>query len=245
MNIKVRGNSSINLSNMPLVYVDGARVSTDARSIRAGGAESDRMLDFSPDEIQSIEIVKGPAAATLYGTEAAAGVIRITTKRGAAGQGRTTARMEYGVSWDPHDYPARGWNPSMALGPSYADTTYLIDNLKGSAPIPNEDLYYHPFRTGEKKGVNVAWQGGTDLFNYYTMIDMSDQGGVFPTNGQRSYRVRGNFSFQVSENLNLTLSNGFLNNHTDFNYNDGESWGSLARCSWASRSMPPSKRTEW
>jgi len=225
MNIKVRGNSSINLSNMPLVYVDGARVSTDARSIRAGGAESDRMLDFSPDEIQSIEIVKGPAAATLYGTEAAAGVIRITTKRGAAGQGRTTARMNFGVSWDPHDYPVRGWNPSMALGPSYADTTYLIDNLKGSAPVPDESLYYNPFRTGQKKGINVAWQGGTDLFNYYTLMDVSDEGGVFPTNGQRAYRLRGNFSFQASENLNINLSNGFLSNHTDFNYNDGESWG--------------------
>ncbi len=72
-NIKIRGNSSINLSNTPLVYVDGARVSTDARSRGVGGAASDRMQDFLPEDIESIEIIKGPAAATLYGTEAAAG----------------------------------------------------------------------------------------------------------------------------------------------------------------------------
>src|SRR5690606_2369327 len=119
-NMRIRGNTSINLDNTPLVYVDGARISTDARDRSTGGAASDRMLDINPDDIQSIEIVKGPAAATLYGTQAAAGVIRITTKRGAAGRGRITVKTEYGVSWDPHDYPKRGWNPFMDLGPQYA-----------------------------------------------------------------------------------------------------------------------------
>jgi outer membrane receptor protein involved in Fe transport len=113
----------------------------------------------------------------------------------------------------------------MDLNPSYADTTYYMDNLKGSANIPDAGLYYNPFRTGEKKAVNVAWQGGSDLYNYYTSMDVSDEGGVFPTNGQRVYRLRGNFAFQASENLNISLSNGFISNHTDFNYNDGESWG--------------------
>ena len=56
-NIKIRGNTSINLSNTPLVYVDGARVGTTARSRGVGGATSDRMQDFLADEIESIEII--------------------------------------------------------------------------------------------------------------------------------------------------------------------------------------------
>ena len=110
-NIKIRGNSSINLENTPLVYLDGVRINTDARSRGVGGADSDRLLDLSPEEIESIEIVKGPAAATLYGTEAAAGVVQITTKRGASGDAQISARLEYGAQWDPNDYLQRAWNP--------------------------------------------------------------------------------------------------------------------------------------
>ena len=225
MNIKIRGNTSINLSNTPLVYVDGARVGTTARSRGVGGAASDRMQDFLPDEIESIEIVKGPAAATLYGTEAAAGVIRITTKRGASGRGRMSVSTEYSLMQDRHDYPLRGWNPNMDLGPQYKDTTYLIDVLKGSEPVPNAGAFYNPFRTGQKKKVGVSASGGTDNYTYYTSFDWGDQTGVFDTNGQQAFHGRGNFSFRPSQNLDITFSNGVVSSTTDFNYNDGESWG--------------------
>src|SRR5262249_16549800 len=62
--------------------------------------------DIKPEEIASIEIVKGPSAATLYGTQAANGVIRITTRRGTAGAPRWTLFSEQGMVHDPNDYPA-------------------------------------------------------------------------------------------------------------------------------------------
>jgi len=224
-NIKIRGNSSINLSNTPLVYVDGARVGTTARSRGVGGASSDRMQDFLPEEIQSIEVIKGPAAATLYGTEAAAGVIRITTKRGASGRGRMSVSTEYSLAQDRKDYPVRGWNPNVDLGPQYRDTTYLIDVLKGYEPVPNADAFYNPFRTGQKKKVGVTASGGTDDYSYYTALDWTDQTGVFDTNAQQAFHARGNFSFRPNEDLDVTFTNGFVSSTTDFNYNDGESWG--------------------
>ena len=225
MNIKIRGNTSINLSNTPLVYVDGARVGTTARSRGVGGATSDRMQDFLADEIESIEIIKGPAAATLYGTEAAAGVIRITTKRGAAGQGRMTLSTEYSLLEDRHDYPVRAWNPFMDVGAQYKDTTYYIEVLKGTEPVPNAQAFYNPFRTGAKKKMSVSAGGGTDDYTYYTSFDWTDQTGVFDTNAQQAFHGRGNFSFRPSETLDISLSNGFASSTTDFNYNDGESWG--------------------
>src|SRR5690606_34827052 len=86
--IRIRGASSISLSNEPLVYVDGVRIDTKQTSV-AAGAVVNPLNDFDPSEIESIEIVKGPAAATLYGADASAGVIQIITKRGLAGAGFT------------------------------------------------------------------------------------------------------------------------------------------------------------
>ena len=85
--IRVRGVSSFSLSGDPLIYVDGVRVNNETGTgmqIQAfsSGVVS-RLNDFDPEEIEDIEILKGPAAATLYGTEAARGVINIITKKGA------------------------------------------------------------------------------------------------------------------------------------------------------------------
>src|SRR5439155_24881548 len=84
--IRIRGMSTFSLSADPLIYVDGVRVNNETGtglSVQAfsSGVVS-RLNDFDPSEIENIEILKGPAAATLYGTEAARGVINIITKRG-------------------------------------------------------------------------------------------------------------------------------------------------------------------
>ncbi|MCC6317416.1 MAG: SusC/RagA family TonB-linked outer membrane protein [Gemmatimonadaceae bacterium] len=226
VNIRIRGNTSINLSNTPIVYVDGARINTDARGRGVGGAMSDRMLDIDPNNIASIEIVKGPAAATLYGTEAAAGVIRITTKTGGSStSAQFSAHAEYGTMWDPNEYPVRAWNPSMDLGPGYKDTTYYINTLKGSVDMPNARAYYNPFRQGPTSKAGVSLQGGNAGLKYYTSLEYKDQDGVFRTNGQRAYNVRGNFTLMPRDNVSVIISNGYTTSSTAYNYNDGESWG--------------------
>ena len=86
--IRIRGSNSVSLSNDPLIIVDGIRVNNDeggGASIGVGGQVPSRLNDINPEDIENIEIVKGPAAAALYGTAAANGVIQITTKRAAAG----------------------------------------------------------------------------------------------------------------------------------------------------------------
>ena len=81
--IRIRGQSSLSLGNAPVVYVDGIKVNSDATT--GSATRSSRFDDINPDEIETIDILKGPAAATLYGTEAANGVINITTKKGKCG----------------------------------------------------------------------------------------------------------------------------------------------------------------
>jgi TonB-dependent SusC/RagA subfamily outer membrane receptor len=103
--INIRGAASINLSNQPLVFLDGVRIDGGARSMVnvSGGATVGQapsaLNDLNPEDIESIEVVKGPAAATLYGADASAGVIQIITKKGRVGSRSFTQELtfEYGT----------------------------------------------------------------------------------------------------------------------------------------------------
>jgi len=244
-NFRIRGNSSISVDNTPLVYIDGTRISTAARARSAGGADSDRMLDIDPSEIESIEIVKGPSAATLYGSEASGGVLRITTKKGmSSGDPQVTVRSRYSSAWDPHDYATRAWNPSVDLNPSYPDITYQINTLKGSANIPNERKYYDPFRNGTQKKAEISLSGGQEEFGYFTQISWNDKEGAFVTNGQEGYSVRANFNFQPAEDLSITSSNAYVSQNTRFNYNDGESWGYVGATLLGPPEFAPIRRSD-
>ena len=91
--IRVRGVGSFSLSGTPLVYIDGVRTNNGQTGIVS------RFNDIAPEEIASIEVLKGPAAATLYGTEAARGVINIITKRGTPGSSAFNFSAQTGSMW--------------------------------------------------------------------------------------------------------------------------------------------------
>ncbi len=94
--IRVRGASSISLSNEPLLYIDGIRVvSGGTPQFFTGGQSYERLNDLEPGDIESVELVKGPAAATLYGADASTGVIQIITKRGRPGTGKFTQSLNF------------------------------------------------------------------------------------------------------------------------------------------------------
>jgi TonB-linked SusC/RagA family outer membrane protein len=104
--IRIRGNSSISQSNRPLIYVDGVRMENDALMSADEGAAGTMAIDgINPNDIDRIEIVKGPAATTLYGTEAAGGVIQIFTKRGSAGAPAWAVTVDQGMQRMGHQGP--------------------------------------------------------------------------------------------------------------------------------------------
>src|SRR6266550_4918436 len=98
--IRIRGATSLSLRNEPIIVVDGVRIdnSPQAGSLEnfTGGQAPSRLNDLNNDDIESVEVVKGPSAAALYGTDAANGVIQIRTKRGRPGPTRWTAYAEIG-----------------------------------------------------------------------------------------------------------------------------------------------------
>ena len=111
--IRVRGMNSISLNNEPIWIIDGIRMTSANGSFSTatgnsggtGGNSPSRIGDLNPDEIQNIEIVKGPSAATLYGTDAANGVVVVTTKRGRAGAPEWSSFVGGGLIKDRNDYP--------------------------------------------------------------------------------------------------------------------------------------------
>src|SRR5688572_16212056 len=104
--IRIRGNASLSMSNEPIVFVDGVRVNSGGgfgTNVGTGGGSPSRLDDIDPSSIERIEVLKGAAAATLYGTEASNGVIQIFTKKGATGTARWTFNAEQAALDFPED----------------------------------------------------------------------------------------------------------------------------------------------
>jgi TonB-linked SusC/RagA family outer membrane protein len=229
--IRIRGANSVSLANDPIVYVDGVRISSEngPLSFETGGDSPNRLNDIDPNSIASIEVVKGPAAATLYGTDAANGVIWITTRRGRAGATRFNVYSEGGALSDPYQYPAsyrgRAANGSpcrlfdVAAG---LCTQVALDSL---SPLENPALT--PFRTGSlwQVGANVA--GGSELARYFLAADVRDESGVLAQSDLRRWNLRGNVDASLSPTLDVTLSTGYTTSNLGFPLNGNYELGIL------------------
>lgn len=233
--IRIRGSSSISLSNSPLVYVDGARVTSDERSatISTGGQTTSRLDDLDPDEIESIEIVRGPSAATLYGTQAANGVIRITTKRGAGrGASQSNVWSEYGLVLDRNEYPAV-WRATAADG-TQCPTVNLGLGLCSQAEVRSFNLLTDPltapFRTGHR--YSVGWNtSGTpaEVINYFVSAERTKEEGTLPNNDYGRWSFRANLGLRPSDALSLDISSGYMVSKLRLPHNDNSSLGIQAQ----------------
>jgi TonB-linked SusC/RagA family outer membrane protein len=196
--IRIRGSNSVSLSNEPLYYVDGIRMESGASSAtldiggfgQGAGAAPSRINDLNPEDIETIEIVKGPAAATLYGIQASNGVVRITTKKGRAGRARWNLYSELGAVHDQNTYPinfnGRDSTPVTGIEEGWDGFCTIQSELDGSCTqtgvtqfSPLDDSFTSPLKTGlrQQYGANVS--GGTEQFTYYLSGDYENEDGVF------------------------------------------------------------------
>ncbi len=218
--IKVRGNTSISLDNTPLIFIDGARVSNDITSgPGVGGQTTSRLNDLNPEDIESIEVIKGPAASALYGSEAAAGVVVINTKQGEPGVSQLTLRTEQGANWDDTDWPSNVIHPQALLGPAAADTLYEMNLLEGVGTDAT------PWRTGHEQTYGGSLRGGVEDITYYFSGEWSSQEGSLPNNELGRLNVRGNFNVSPSERLDISVSNGFSSSQLSLPDNDNNAFG--------------------
>jgi TonB-linked SusC/RagA family outer membrane protein len=188
--VRIRGQSSISLSNEPVVIIDGVRVSSSSgsASIGVGGQSPSRLDDINPEDIESIEVIKGPSAATLYGTEAAAGVINITTKRGRAGKTNWSVYSENGITQDPRkgEYPllyyswGRRTSNNATLRcelPAIAAGTCVQDSLTSGNALNTPGV--SPISTGNRQQYGVQASGGTDRVQFFVSAEAERETGVY------------------------------------------------------------------
>jgi TonB-linked SusC/RagA family outer membrane protein len=215
--VRVRGVASVSQGASPLIYVDGIRVSNEQSGPGlADGRQAVSLDDFNPNDIESIEIIKGPAAATLYGTEASAGVIQIITKRGSAGAPLFDLSVRQGTNFvkDPQGRMGEIWGCPPST-PSCATDADIDNEISVLLYDHEEQLTGVPvFRQGHVQTYTLGVRGGTDIVRYFVSGEWDDQEGYARTNFAERMNVRSNVSLLMSEALSFDLSAGWVDGLT-------------------------------
>lgn len=203
-NTRIRGVGSITLSGEPLIYVDGIRVDGDAATNTPAFSRGDRpsrINDINPDEIESIEVIKGPAAATLYGTEASNGIIHIITKRGAVGAPTFEAKVAHGAGFlrSPEKVYPSAWGIHPRTGELYEHNVLRDEIAAGRSP----------FRTGQPRSYGLSLGGGTESIRYYLAGDYDRDEGIVTYNWQNKLSGRANLGY-VSDAWEINGSLGMI-----------------------------------
>ena len=234
--IRIRGVSSFGLGSQPLIYIDGVRMDNsmglgpNLPNTGAGQRAASALDDLNPNDIESIEIIKGPAAATLYGTEASAGVIQIITKRGEIGAPQFDLQISQGSNFL--------LNPRRMIGnqfhcpgapPCTADEVirYNILDLEEAAGFGS------PFSNGYNQRYNVSVRGGTDQVNYFVSADYTDENGIRSTNWNNQFSGRANIGLTIGDALSIDVSMGYLSGETRYGTGLIESGGLWPHTMWA------------
>lgn len=213
--IRLRGISTVlGGTTTPLYVVDGVIVSDAEVSSGQGfatqgaGSESpaNRITDLAPDEIEAVEILKGAAAAAIYGSKASAGVIIITTRRGTAGRGQWSMRYGVGTSALAFRNGQRHWTHDDAIAVYGQAAAPFFDAVTREplVALDYEDLAY-----GERpvnSDLSMSLTGGSADTKFFLSGSARDELGIVANTGARKYSLRSNVD-QVVGNRTLVQAN--------------------------------------
>ncbi len=177
--IRIRGSASLSQSNEPIVYVDGIRIDNSAGgAIAAGQARTSRLDDIDPNSIERIEILKGAAAATLYGTEASNGVIQIFTKKGKQGPAQWVLQTDQAAivqnteRFIDHASWARNAEDVARMNSRWGINTQPYE-------VFQRDILSEMWDTGRGQAYSGSVSGGGDLITYFASGRYSKDDGPF------------------------------------------------------------------
>ena len=185
--IRGRGINSALKGQQPVIYIDGVRVdnlnSSAGLSVGTGGAQSSALADIPVDQIEDVTFLKGGAATTLYGSDAANGVLLITTKKGKAGKARISYVTQLGAIEGTGDY-------------------FVFDEVKELG-----------FRTGFLNSHAVNLSGGSDIVTYNFFAKYRNDNSFQYGQGERRYTIGGGYNASISDKLNYQGSFSYISNN--------------------------------
>jgi TonB-linked SusC/RagA family outer membrane protein len=226
--VTIRGITSLSGSNQPLYVVDGlpynnavTATSDFASNMNTSSALNNRGVDFTnrgadinPEDIESVTVLKGPEATSLYGLDASNGAIIITTKRGKAGKMNVNYSNSFAFS-KINKYPeiqrvyGNGLNGVADytiftyFGEKYPEGTKLYDNITNF------------FRTGFNQKQNLSFDGGTEKISYRISTAYNTNQGFIPNSDQTKWNISSAITSQITEKIKVDQSFAYTNDKVD------------------------------
>jgi TonB-linked SusC/RagA family outer membrane protein len=240
--INIRGMGSMNASTQPLYVIDGVPVRSGNIDEVGSDAGLDVMSTINPSDIENISIIKDAAAASLYGSRAANGVIIITTKKGKTGKPVISLKADWGSSDFAMQYrPVMGgaerreyiydalYRGAIRDGETEADAkAYADKEVEDYAPVPwcgYVDWDALTFRKGNHRTYEASVAGGTDKFKYFSSLAYLNQDGVTVNSALERISARLNVDYNATDKLKLG-ANILLSNVNQDVYGEGTSYTS-------------------
>lgn len=236
--LRLRGISSINGNNQPLIIVDGVyynnvEIPTGLRfasGANRGNEENsgNRMADLDPNDIKNIEILKGSSAAAIYGQRGNAGVILITTKRGQQGKTRISFNQSLGVSTIANPLGMRSWTADLV-----EEVFDVAERKRYEETIANhgslydlEDIIYG--ETGFINETRISATGGNEKTKFYFGGSYRDEDGIMKNTGFNRVSLRTNIEHRISNTFDFTSTTSYSRTNSNRGFTGNENNGGLS-----------------
>ena len=231
VNVNLRGQSTLTGSTQPLYVIDGVIVNNDANqsgidvvtaatgagSARPQGQPTNRIGDINPNDIESIEVLKGASAAAIYGAKASNGVIIIKTKRGRGGKTKFNFSTKTGQSSLLRKMGHRVFKTYAEAEEQYgADVASLGNNASGSwagNDFDYEEILYG--ETGQLTEHTLSAVGGDESTQFYLGGQYMDEGGIIKNTGYKKLSGRMNVDHRLSEKAKVSVSTNMIRSEAD------------------------------
>ncbi len=248
LSIQLRGFSSLQGASQPLIILDGVYINnatqaTGRATVNGAGASSqddgsNRLADINPDEIENMEILKGPSAAAIYGTRANAGVIIITTKKGKSGKVKISLSEDFGLTTPLKLLGVDDWSEAKInyfyAGTSAAQTArrnlelQRFSEAQQSGNFVNyEELFYDNNRISSNTRLNIS--GGSENTQYFIGAGINNENGLIKNTGFDRYSIRANIDQKINKAIQLSVNTSYTRSNTDrgFTGNQNRSGASI------------------
>ncbi|SFE48251.1 SusC/RagA family TonB-linked outer membrane protein [Thermoflexibacter ruber] len=226
VSVQLRGIASLVGASQPLYIVDGVYInnatnrSGRATVTQAGASNQDdapnRLADINPNDIESIEVLKGPSAAAIYGTRANAGVIIITTKRGKAGKSKISFEQDLGFARPQRLLGVDNWSEEKirTFFPA-ARQAIEIERFRQSAGRTYDYEKYFYDNTALLSNTRLNISGGNDKTTFFISGALTDEDGIIRRTGFKRRSLRANIDHKLTEGIKLNVSSNYINSETD------------------------------
>jgi TonB-linked SusC/RagA family outer membrane protein len=248
VSVKLRGISTLTGSSEPLYVIDGIIMNNSQFNTGAGtgafnGATSassgtqdqatNRVSDLNPNDVESIDVLKGPAAAAIYGTRANAGVIIITTKRGKAGKTTVKLSQDIGAATALSLLPSENWTEDKikAYGGYYGQPN-VAKALEDFRAAKGQTWDYDKLvfgETGMISNTSLSVTGGSEKTKFFVSGGYNDEKGIVKTTGFKRYALRLNLDHRINDIVDVKISSAYTNTFSSRSFlgndNNGVSLG--------------------